>query len=144
MGRRSPPALPVIELSATAGVGVAGVIGHLQAFRDELAAQRSQVDVQLVAVEGALAAISTSPHPVTARSAGRARGGGARRGSLREYIERVLRGRSRPISVKGVTAAVLKAGYRSKNKTLDKSVGVALAEMRQVVKVARGQYRLRG
>jgi hypothetical protein len=46
--------------------------------------------------------------------------------------------------VKDVTAAVRAAGYRSKNKTLDKSVGVALREMRQVVKVARGQYRLRG
>ena len=47
------------------------------------------------------------------------------------------------MGVKDVTAAIRKAGYKSKNKTLDNSVGVALADMPNVLKVGRGQYRLR-
>ena len=45
--------------------------------------------------------------------------------------------------VKDITAAVRKAGYVTKNRTLDKSVGNALAATPQIVKVARGQYRVR-
>ena len=47
------------------------------------------------------------------------------------------------MAVKDITAAVLKAGYPSKSKTLAHSVGVALREMPGVVKVGRGQFRLR-
>ncbi len=45
------------------------------------------------------------------------------------------------MTVKDVTTAVRKAGYKSKNKTLDKSVGVALSEMPGVKKVGRGTFR---
>ena len=71
-------------------------------------------------------------------------GGGGFSGSLKDFILRVLRGRVRPMRVKDITAAVRKAGYATKNRTLDKSVGNALAATPQIVKVARGQYRLRG
>ena len=55
----------------------------------------------------------------------------------------MLRGRVRPWAVKDVTAAVLKAGYNTKNKTLGHSVGVALAELSNVVKVGCGMYRMK-
>jgi hypothetical protein len=48
------------------------------------------------------------------------------------------------MAVKDVTAAILKAGYKSRDKTLGHTVGRLLATMQHVVKVARGQYLLRG
>ncbi len=47
----------------------------------------------------------------------------------------------KPMRVIQITAAVLKAGYSTKNKALAKSVGVALREMLGVKKVGRGTLR---
>jgi hypothetical protein len=77
------------------------------------------------------------------RSPGRARGGGPQPGSLKDFVGRVLQVRGGPLSVKDVTAAILKAGYRTRSKTPSKKVQIALAHMPNVVRVARGQYRLR-
>ncbi len=129
--------------SGTTGTGIAGVIRELSAYRDQLAAQRAEVDSQIAAVEGALAALGAAVGPAMTRATSLRRGAGFRQGSLKDHIARVLGARRGPMSVKDITAAVRAAGYRTKNKTLDKSVGNALGEMRQVVKVARGQYRLR-
>ena len=120
---------------------MAGVVGHLGAYRDELVAQRAQVDSQLAAVDGALSALGATA--AVARVTGRRRTPGAREGSLRDFIGRVLRARPSPIAVKDVTAAVLKAGYQSRDRMLGHSVNKFLAAMPNVVKVARGQYRLR-
>jgi hypothetical protein len=128
--------------SGTTGAGIAGVIRELSAYGDQVAAQRAEVDAQIAAVEGALAALGASAGGAQVRASGRRPS--FRQGSLKDHIARVLGARRGPMSVKDITAAVRRAGYRSKNKTLDKSVGVALAEMRQIVKVARGQYRWRG
>ena len=46
------------------------------------------------------------------------------------------------MAVKDITAAVRKSGYKTKNKTLDTSVGIALAEMKNAAKLRRGVYRL--
>ena len=40
-------------------------------------------------------------------------------------------------------AAVTRAGYKSKNKTLAKSIGIALSVMSTVEKVGRGQFKLK-
>jgi hypothetical protein len=118
------------------------VIRELSAYRDQLVAERAQADAQIAAVEGALSALGASAGGAQVPASGRRPS--FRQGSLKDHIARVLGARRGPMSVKDITAAVRKAGYRTKNKTLDKSVGNALADMRQVVKVARGQYRLRG
>ena len=123
-------------------VPAAGVIGQLQAYRNELVAQRTQVDSQLAAVDGALSALGSAARVTPV--AGRRGTPAGRAGSLKEFIARVLRARPGPMSVKEITAAVRTAGYKSKNRTLDKSVGITLAGMTQVTKVARGQYRIRG
>ncbi len=47
------------------------------------------------------------------------------------------------MQVRDITARVLRAGYKSRNKTLDKSVGIALAHMPTVRKIGRGVFRLR-
>jgi len=124
------------------GPGTAGVVGQLRAYRDNLAAQRAQVDSQLAAVNGVLSALGATA--TVARVTGQRRTPGARGASLRDFIERVLRARRGPMAVKDVTAAILKAGYKSRDKTLRHTVGRLLATMQHVVKVARGQYLLRG
>jgi hypothetical protein len=122
---------------------VASPIVHLQAYRNQLAAQRALVDEQIAAIERALAVLGVSAGAATARVVRAPRGSARRPGSLKEFVERVLRGRRGPMSVKDVTAAVLKAGYETKNKTLDTSVQIALANMPNVRRIARGQYQLR-
>ena len=136
---RRPQAQPGHVLPA----GAAAATAQIHAYRDQLAAQHDELDAQLVAIDNALAmlggTVSVATQPVARR-----RRGGRHPGSLKDFIVRVLRGRVRPMSVMGITAAVRKAGYATKNRTLDKSVGNALAAVPQVVRVARGQYRLRG
>lgn len=126
-----------------AAAGPARAIHEIQAHRDRLIAQRAKLDPQIAAVEGALRALGVALRPPAGRAVRVGGGGGPRKGSLKDCIRRVLSARKGPMAVKDVTAAVLKAGHKSKNKTLDKSVGTTLTQMPKVVKVARGQYRLR-
>ena len=67
---------------------------------------------------------------------------GPRPGSLKSVITTVLTGKG-IMAVKDITAGVLKAGYKTRNKTLAKSVGIALAEMKNVAKIGRGRFRLK-
>ena len=124
------------------GDGVTGLRRGILAYRGRLVAERTQLDSQIAAIERALAALgSTLPKTPTATARGR-RGAGPRKGSLKGYIERVLRARRGAIAVKDITTRVLRAGYKSKNKALAKSVGIALTQMPNVAKVARGTFRL--
>ena len=66
-----------------------------------------------------------------------------RSGTLKAHIQSVLQARGGEMAVKEVTAAVRKSGYKSKNKTLDTSVGIELAGMPGVMKIRRGVFRLR-
>jgi hypothetical protein len=84
------------------------------------------------------------PQGPGAQGGGPGRGPGPRdprEGSLRSYIERVLRASGKPMRVAEITQAVRKAGYATSNKTLDKTVGITLAGMSNVRKVKRGVYR---
>lgn len=62
-----------------------------------------------------------------------------RPGSLKEQVFNVLIGNG-PMRVKDITAAVLKAGYTGKNRTLPSSIGIALTQLPGVQKVSRGVY----
>lgn len=121
--------------------GFGGLLGQLRVHRNGLAAQINQLDVQIASIDGALAALGGgAPKRAGAR---RGRGKGPRAGSLEDYIGRLLRGRTKGQSVKDITAAVRKAGYKTRNRTLDKSVGNTLASMKNAVKVSRGVFRLK-
>ena len=123
------------------GSDLAGVRGRLKAYRDRLADQRNEIDNRMQTVDAALAALGAgTAKPVVVR---RRRGEGARAGSLKEYIARVLRGTARGKSVKDIATAVLKAGCKSKDKRLNHAVGKALAGMNNVTRVGRGVYRLK-
>jgi len=112
-----------------------------------LTAQRDDLDRRIAALDNALSAMGAAVRPVAgARVAvGRGRGGrgGRRAGSLKDYIARVLSAGSGAMAVKDIAAAVVKAGYKSSNKTLAKSVGSALAHMPDVLKVGRGLFKMK-
>jgi hypothetical protein len=142
MGRRGRP------------VGMTGAIHSLQGYHADLVRQRDTLDGQIHAVENALVVIGVpraygrpAGAPVgrrRGRRPGRPRAGGRapRPGSLKAYILDVMTG-SGVMAVKEITAGVLSAGYRTKNRTLAKSVGIALTEMKNVAKVGRGRFRLK-
>lgn len=123
--------------------GLAAVVRNIQRHRSELAAQRVALDSQMAAIDHVLTVLgATAPARRSPSGKGR-RGASYRSGSLKLHIQEVLQAHGGPMAVKDITAAVRKAGYKTKNKTLDKSVGNALADMRNVVRVSRGVFRLK-
>jgi uncharacterized C2H2 Zn-finger protein len=123
--------------------GPARVIGGMRAYRETLAAQRSELDTQIAAVEQALSALGATGRAPARRATRRGRVAGMRKGSLKDYVGRVLQARGGAMAVKDVTTAVRRAGFKTKNKTLAKSIGIALSQMPKVKKVSRGVFRLR-
>jgi hypothetical protein len=126
----------------------AGVAQHLNAALSELYAQRSSLDAQIESIERTLgevgAAVPAAPARRAAATPGPGRGRrGPRSGSLKEHIANVLSAAGGVMSVKDITDAVIASGYKSKNKTLGKSVGIALTQMPNVKKVSRGKFGLR-
>ncbi len=123
--------------------GALAAIAGLNAYRNQLAAQRNDVDQRIAAIDSALAAMGSSGRPAGGGSGpGRGRHG-PRKGSLKEYISKVVSARGGVMAVKDITAGVLKIGYKTRNKTLAKSVGIALTEMSNIRKVGRGQFVLK-
>jgi hypothetical protein len=143
-GRKAArPGRPAAAVIRSGGGGLPELVRDIQSYRDELGAQRMELDAQVARLDEVLAALGGSaPAKPAAPRRGRA-AGGFRAGSLKTYVERVLGSSGAPMSVKNITAAVRKAGYKTKNKTLAKSVGNALADMRNVGKVSRGMFRLK-
>lgn len=135
-------------------------LANLTAARSSLIGQRENLDRQIAAIDQALVAfgghapaVSVAAAAPTARAGGRRRGGGrrgggrggrgrrgVRPGSLKDYIHRVLAGGG-VMAVKDIATGVVKAGFKSKNKTLAKSVGIALARMPGVKRMGRGKFR---
>lgn len=118
---------------------LAGVVQNLQSAHRSLLADRVTLDARIKALESALVAMNAGP------SAGGVRRGGGnagfRKGSLKEYIHRVMSGGG-AMAVKDVTDGVMKAGFKTKNKTLAKSVGIALTQMPMVSKLGRGMFQM--
>ena len=123
------------------GDGLRGALSGLQSYMNRLCADRDRLDRQIAALQGALGSLGAA----TRAPAGRGGGGGRRprEGSLKEFITKVLSKNGGPMAVKDVTAAVVKAGYETRNRTLGKSVGIALAQMPNVAKLGRGTFKLK-
>ncbi len=147
--------MPRKKMSAGYGARAGnGAVASLQDSRAALMAERGRVDQALAAIDNAIKALGSAPaggwtvaaRPAAAASAAPKAGGrrktSFRRGSVKEYITRAL-STGRPMAVKDITNAVKKMGYKSKNKTLAKSVGLACAQMPNIAKVGRGQFRLK-
>jgi len=121
----------------------AGALREIRAYRQTLVARRAELDSRVNAIDQALAALGAAARSAPRRAARAPRSSGPRRGSLKHFIERVLSASKGPIAVRDTTTAVLRAGFKTKNKTLAKSIGTALSQMPNVVKVSRGLFRLR-
>ena len=120
-----------------------GALREIRAYRQTLVARRAELDSRVNAIDRALTALGAVSRPAAGQAARASRRAGSRKGSLKHFIERVLSTGKGPRAVKDTTAAVLRAGFKTKNKTLAKSVGIALSQMPNVVKVSRGLFRLR-
>lgn len=129
--------------AATAAVPAAAqAMAGLQRYHSELLAERAKIDAQIASVEGALKTMGGATAPARRRGRPAGGAGAARSGSLKEYIEQVLAAGG-TMAVRDIADAVLAAGYPTKNKTLAKSVGIALTQMPSVQKVSRGKFRLK-
>lgn len=134
------------DAMAAAYSGLTTARAALVAQHAELARQVAEIDRMIANMGGGRGTSTAFP------SAGRptattttARGGddsGYRSGSLKEKIHQILSGAGGAMSVKDITEGVRASGYKTKNKTLAKSVGIALTDMRGVRKIGRGMYRM--
>lgn len=125
---------------------------EIEQYRLELVARRQQIDSQIMAFDRAIKALNggASGTAAAARAVTRGPAKPGRRSatkyrpnSLKDYITRVLGASGKVMRVKEITQGVLKAGYKTKNKSLSTSVGLALADMPNVKKVGHGKYRLK-
>ena len=128
---------------AATGDGATQLLGQMQSYYSELTARRASLEAQIAGMESAMNVMGAVP---MARAAGRKRGrpvgsvSGARAGSLKDTIVRVLRQRSKALSPKEIAAGVMKAGYRTSTKNLTKAVSNTLPDMSGIRKVGRGLY----
>jgi hypothetical protein len=126
-----------------------GLLSSIRAYRHELEAQQAEVARQLAALDQAMCALGANvpkPGPKMAakprgRAAGRPPAKPGHEGSLRSYIDQVLRTSGQRMRVAEITAAVRAAGYPTHNKRLGHSVAKLLAVMATVAKTGRGVYR---
>jgi len=135
--------------NSVSGGASAAALPNLHMAMDSLQRQRAQIDTQISAVATAIAALSgtamvsySAPRAGgTGRGPGRPAGRPPRKGSLKDYILRVMSGGD-VMAVKDITSGIMKAGFKTANKTLAKSVGIALTQLKsQVKKVGRGQFK---
>lgn len=123
------------------GSGGANAQGRMlsaaQSYRTQLLSERAAIDGRLAALDTALSVMGGRTGFPGRTPTGR----GFRAGSLKDYLHKALSGRG-PMAVKDITQAVIEQGLKSKNKTLAKSVGIALSAMAGVQKVSRGLFQL--
>lgn len=142
-GARKSGASPSIRqlASQSASTGVGRVLGEMQAYLRELAAQRVSIDEQIEGIENAMRSLGQVNIVVPGlRKRGRPRGSGGQEGSLKFMIVKVLKAASGPLSPREISDAVLNAGYSTTAKNLTKAVSNALPEMPVLKKKGRGQY----
>lgn len=138
---------PVRAFSTGVG-GRKEIIAKMKAHQSDLLTQRRSLTGQMDALARAIAAIDGATPTRGTRSSGKKRGrpvkavGSA--GSLKSYIDRVLRESSKPMSLKDIGKRVKKAGYKSKAKDLTKAVSNALPGLKKVTRVGYGKYQLIG
>lgn len=137
--------------ATSAGSAISDAVAGLNTARSALVAQRDELDHQLGEIDRILMNMGGAPQSVRmpgrkpGRPAGRPSGktaGGYRAGSLKSVLHGILASSGAPMRVQDITGRVQKAGYDSRNKTLAKSVGVALTQMTGVRKVKRGTFKL--
>ena len=113
------------------------LVSQLESRRAELQAELSDVDEQLAQLPEAVAAVPRTSTRRAGKPAPRRRRSGSK--TLPAAVEQVLRQAKRPMSVKEIEPAVLKAGYQTKAKTLYNQIFDALRKV-GARKAGKGQY----
>lgn len=129
---------------------VAGVstrlLRDMRAYHGELLAQRASLDGQINAVATAMQALGVGGPKTRKRRVykkrGRPAGKGVRAGSLKDYIVRVLRQTTRPMSPRDIGAGVVRAGFKTKAKDITKAVSNTLPQLKGIKKMGFGMYQL--
>lgn len=153
----------VARRGVSIGLATPRFLGEMQAYRSALLTQRASLDVQIDAVGRALGemGLATKATPtrrttkkrakpkVKARPRAKAKKRGPavgkiRAGSLRDYIGRVLKQRSTPMSPAEIGTRVVQAGFKTKSKDITKAVSNTLPKMTNVNKVGFGKYKVTG
>lgn len=123
-----------------------GKTKSISELRKELKAKTSQLtglNLRLRKLAAKLAAVDRQIAVLTGGPQRRVRKRKGRIGkSLAEYICGVLTKAKGGMRARDVTAAVLQAGYRTKDKTFSKTVAKTLASDRRFKRVSRGVYKL--
>lgn len=131
--------------------GAAQLLSQMQSYYSDLSSQRASLDTQIAGIENAISSIGGAT-PTTRAGARRGRGpgrkisagrktaSGARPGSLKDTIVRVLSQRSAALTPKDIASSVIKAGYKTKNKDLNKAISNTLPQMNNIKRVGRGLY----
>ena len=137
-----------IRASSTGVSGRKEIIAKMKAHQSDLLAQRRSLTGQMDALARAINAIDGATPTRGTRSSGKKRGrpvkAVGRAGSLKSYIDRVLRESSKPMSLKDIGKRVKKSGYKSKAKDLTNAVSNALPGLKKVKRVGYGTYQIPG
>lgn len=150
---------PATVAASTSFGGPARLLSDMRAYHSDLSAQRMTLDTQIEAVANAMQTLggSTPAMAPPAKSTGavklgRPKGSGARRGrppgqaprkgSLKDYIVRVLGQVSKPLSPNDIGTRVVKAGFKTKAKDLTKAVSNTLPTLKNIKRIGFGQYQL--
>jgi len=143
--------------------GAGSLVGQMRAYQSALLSQRGSLESQIAGIEaaiGALGGISSSgrpamrrgpgrpqgitmaaPRPVGRPKLGRPVGSGARAGSLKENIVKILRQAGKGLTVQEIASSVKASGYSTKSANLSKAVSNAIPGLKLVRRVGRGVYR---
>ncbi len=121
----------------------------MQAYRSDLVGKQAALQAEIDGLGAAIAAMGGSAAAAAAGGSkvGRPKAGGggrgrrgARAGSLKSYVLRVMKKGSQ-MAVKDIAVAVKRAGYSTNSSNFANQVSNALAQMGELTKVERGRYR---
>ena len=123
----------------------ANLLSGIQAYHEGLLARRDQIDREVSALGNALSALGSTQvgSAKSVRQKRGRRGAGAREGSLKSFILKVLARRSTPATPKEIASGVMRSGFKSRSKHLSTAVSNVLPELKAVKKVGFGLYSLR-
>ncbi len=135
----APTSTSPVSMARSAMDSLRSALTTMKLERNRLDSNIAQLERMLHGAAAPAPSRNAAVVTVSPASAGAGAGAGFRSGSLKDFIAQVMGGAG-DMAVKDIADAVVNAGYRSKNKTLAKSVGIALTEMPGVEKVGRGRF----
>lgn len=137
-----------MQTFSTGVTGSEGIIHVMQAHHNELLVQRTLLDAQIDAFALAMETIGATALTIVSRPTGKKRGrpvgSVGKEGSLKNYIDRVFRETSQPLSLKDIGTQVKKAGFKTKVKDVTKAISNTLPTLKKVKRVGYGMYQMTG